>query len=91
MSHSKASIKSGFYSLLQNCNFGDEKTKNIDPESGQENKIYTQYKNGESVIFESKSFSELHSNSDFEGDSKPLEGNIFEKLLPIIPKVTLFY
>lgn len=84
MSHSKASIKSGFYSLLQNYNFGDEKTN---PESGKENKIYTQYKNGESVIFESKSFSELHSNSDFEDDTKPLEGNIFEKLLPIIPKV----
>lgn len=91
MSHSKASIKSGFYSLLQNYNFGDETTNSIDSESRKENKIYRQYKNGESVIFESKSFSELHSNSDFEGDTKPLEGNIFEKLIPIIPKVALIH
>ncbi|CAG9773769.1 unnamed protein product [Ceutorhynchus assimilis] len=87
MSHSKASIRAGFYSLLhtsKNENLPEIKQQPTpEPEPIPSSKTWL-YNKSETVVFESKSFSELHKQKLI--DEAKENDDILERILPIVPK-----
>ncbi|XP_066139777.1 protein hobbit isoform X1 [Euwallacea fornicatus] len=75
MSHNKASICSGFYSLFINS----EASKEVPSKVGKSKKR-------RSVVFESKGFRELHTLMNDRVELQEFDEEIFEKIQPIVPK-----